>query len=146
MNDFFGAVKERQERIKSLLCVGLDPDLDKIPRAYQKQDRPILQFCLDVIDTTKDFASCFKPQFAHFAAASATDDLQRWSPSCDPKVCPLSWMPKRGDVGSTVSFMLHEAFDIYDAGAVTVNPYMGGDSLVPFWNTGSRGNSIVQNI
>ena len=46
MNDFFGAVKERQERIKSLLCVGLDPDLEKIPRAYRKQNRPILQFCL----------------------------------------------------------------------------------------------------
>ena len=139
MNDLFGAVKERQERIKSLLCVGLDPDLDKIPRAYQKQDRPILRFCLDVIDATKDFASCFKPQFAHFAAASATDDLQEVVSILRSEGLPVILDAKRGDVGSTSEFYAHEAFDIYDAGAVTVNPYMGGDSLDPFLEYQDRG-------
>ena len=65
----------RDKAINSLLCVGLDLDT-KIPERYQSEDRPILKFCFDVIDATKDVASCYKPQFAHFAAANALDDLK----------------------------------------------------------------------
>ena len=56
-NVFFEAVAARQEAINSLLCVGLDPEVAKIPARYQSEDRPILKFCLDVIDATKDIAS-----------------------------------------------------------------------------------------
>ena len=75
-NVFFEAVEARQEAINSLLCVGLDPEPAKIPQRYQSEDRPILRFCLDVINATKDVASCYKPQFAHFAAADALSDLE----------------------------------------------------------------------
>ena len=75
-NVFFEAVAARQEAINSLLCVGLDPEPAKIPERYQSEDRPILKFCLDVIEATKDVASCYKPQFAHFAAANALADLK----------------------------------------------------------------------
>ena len=68
MSNVFLKQSRRGRAINSLLCVGLDPEPAGSAR-YRSEDRPILKFCLDVIDATKDMASCYKPQFAHFAAA-----------------------------------------------------------------------------
>jgi len=138
-NVFFEAVAARQEAINSLLCVGLDPEPSKIPARYQSEDRPILKFCLEVIDATKDIVSCYKPQFAHFAAANALADLREVISVLRAEGLPVILDAKRGDVGSTSQYYASEAFDVYDAGAVTVNPYLGGDSIAPFLEHTDRG-------
>ena len=139
LNEFFEGVAARQAKINSLLCIGLDPEPSKIPERYQSGDRPILKFCLDVIDATKDVASCYKPQFAHFAAADALEDLKDVVATLKSEGLPVILDAKRGDVGSTSQYYASEAFDVYDAGAVTVNPYLGGDSLAPFLDRSDRG-------
>ncbi len=139
LNAFFESVAERQKTINSLLCVGLDPEPAKIPERYQRLDRPIFEFCKDVIDATHEFVSCYKPQFAHFAAADALGDLRDLMALLRSENLPVILDAKRGDVGSTSQYYAKEAFDIYDAGAVTVNPYLGGDSLTPFLERSDRG-------
>jgi orotidine-5'-phosphate decarboxylase len=139
LSAFFDSVAERQKAIGSLLCVGLDPELSRIPERYHKVERPIYEFCKDVIEVTRDFASCFKPQFAHFAAADALSDLKDLVALLRSENLPVILDAKRGDVGSTSEFYAREAFDVMDAGAVTVNPYLGGDSLEPFLTRSDRG-------
>jgi orotidine-5'-phosphate decarboxylase len=130
-NVFFETVAARQEAIDSLLCVGLDPEPARIPEHYHSEARPILKFCLDVVEATKDVVSCYKPQFAHFAAANALADLREVISVLRAEGLPVILDAKRGDVGSTSQYYASEAFDVYDAGAVTVNPYLGGDSIAP---------------
>ena len=138
-NAFFEKVAQRQRDLNTLLCVGLDPDVSKIPRRYHDFDRPTLAFCLDVIDATHDLVSAFKPQFAHFAAAHALAELEEIITYCRTKSVPVILDAKRGDVGSTSDFYAREAFDVYGADAVTVNPYLGGDSLEPFLERTDKG-------
>ena len=139
LSAFFDLVAERQQAIGSLLCVGLDPELSRIPERYRQLERPIFEFCKDVIEVTSDVASCFKPQFAHFAAADALGDLKDLVALLRSENLPVILDAKRGDVGSTSEFYAREAFDVFDAGAVTVNPYLGGDSLEPFLKRSDRG-------
>lgn len=157
MNAFFGAVSKRQIAINSLLCVGLDPEPHRIPARYAECERPILQFCLDVIDATHDVSACYKPQFAHFAAANALEDLKEIIAHLRSESIPVILDAKRGDVGSTSEYYAREAFDVYGANAVTVNPYLGGDSLAPFLQrvdqgvillcrTSNPGGADIQNL
>ena len=139
MNAFFSSVSERQAAINSLLCVGLDPEPQKIPEHYLRFERPIFQFFKDVIEVTKDVTCCYKPQFAHFAAADALADLRDIVNFLRSEDLPVILDAKRGDVGSTAEYYAREAFDIYNAGAVTVNPYLGGDSILPFLERPDRG-------
>lgn len=139
MNAFFESVAERQNSINSLLCVGLDPELSRIPERYHHSERPILAFCTDVIEATRDLTACFKPQFAHFAAADALDDLREVIAILNAMNLPVILDAKRGDVGSTSQFYAREAFEVYGADAVTVNPYLGGDSLDPFLECADKG-------
>ena len=99
MNAFFQSISERQTRLNSFLCVGLDPEPSKFPEQIERR-RPVKQFCLDVIDSTSDAACCFKPRFAHFAAADALDDLRCY---CSPKgAVHFSHLRcEAGNVGST---------------------------------------------
>ena len=136
---FFSRIEARQKSLETHLCVGLDPDLTRIPDKYLTTDRPILHFCQDVVDATHDLVTCFKPQFAHFAAADALGDLKRIVAYCRERELPVILDAKRGDVGSTAEFYAQEAFDHYNADAVTVNPYLGGDSLEPFLQRAEKG-------
>ncbi len=136
---FFEDLAKRQAALDTLLCVGLDPDLSKLPERYLAGADPIVTFCKDVIDATCDLVGCFKPQFAHFAAAEALPALMEVIAYCHDKNVPVILDAKRGDVGSTSSFYAREAFDVYGADAVTVNPYLGGDSLEPFLEREDKG-------
>ncbi|MEK9964097.1 MAG: orotidine-5'-phosphate decarboxylase [Betaproteobacteria bacterium] len=139
MNVFFQGISERQASVNSLLCVGLDPEPDRLPKHYHQFERPILQFCKDVIEVTKDLVCCYKPQFAHFAAADALEDLKEIIAMLGAEALPVILDAKRGDVSSTSHFYATEAFDVYGADAVTVNPYLGGDSIEPFLVREDRG-------
>ena len=143
----------------SLLCVGLDPDIARFPGVLQGRSDAVFEFCRAIIDATASYACAFKPQIAYFAALAAEDQLQA---ICDylnqnyPDI-PIVLDAKRGDIGATAEQYAREAFVRYKADAVTVNPYMGFDSIEPYlqWNekgvivlcrTSNPGGSDLQSL
>jgi orotidine-5'-phosphate decarboxylase len=129
----------------SLLCVGLDPDLARLPAHLQGRPDGIFTFCKAIIDATADLACSFKPQIAYFAALGAEDQLEA---ICNylrgeyPHI-PLILDAKRGDIGATAHQYAREAYDRYGADAVTLSPYMGFDSIEPYLAWSERGQIIL---
>lgn len=129
----------------SLLCVGLDPDMAKLPAHFQQAPDGIVQFCTEIIDATADLACAFKPQIAYFAALGAERQLEQicaYLRANYPQI-PIILDAKRGDIGATARQYAREAFDRYGADAVTVNPYMGSDSVEPYMEWSERGVIIL---
>lgn len=123
---------------RSNLCVGLDPDPSKMPGRFSSQPNGIADFCIEIIDATADLVCAFKPQIAYFAAQRAEDQLEticNYIRSSHPDVV-LILDAKRGDIGSTAANYAIEAFERFGADAVTVNPYLGTDSVEPFFEAG----------
>jgi len=118
----------------SLLCVGLDPDPGKFPAHLKGRDDAIFEFCAAIVDATADLVCAFKPQIAYFAALRAEDQLEALIAHIHDKHpgIPVILDAKRGDIGSTAEQYAVEAFGRYKADAVTVNPYMGRDSVDPY--------------
>jgi orotidine-5'-phosphate decarboxylase len=129
----------------SLACVGLDPEIERFPLGIRAEASPIFQFNRAIVDATADLVCCYKPQFAHYAAYEAEDQLERtieYIHKNYPHI-PVILDAKRGDVGNTAERYAIEAFERYAADAVTVNPYLGGDSLEPFLRHADRGVVIL---
>jgi orotidine-5'-phosphate decarboxylase len=142
---FLEQLKSAWARNDSLVCVGLDPELEKFPPALAGQPSPIFQFNRAIIDATADLVCAYKPQFAHYAAYEAEDQLERtidYIHQQHPGI-PVILDSKRGDVGHTAQRYAIEAFERYGADAVTVNPYLGADSLEPFLSYADRGVIIL---
>ncbi len=118
----------------SLLCVGLDPDPARFPAHLRGRDDRIFEFCAAIVDATADLACAFKPQIAYFAARRAEEQLEALIAHIREKhpAIPVILDAKRGDIGSTAEQYAIEAFERYRADAVTVNPYMGRDSVDPY--------------
>lgn len=130
---------------QSLLCVGLDPDVNKFPAELAGQSDAIYAFCKAIVDATADVACSFKPQIAYFAALRAEDQLEaicRYIKTTYPHL-PIILDAKRGDIGATAEQYAREAFERYDADAVTVNPYMGFDSVAPYLEWKDRGAIVL---
>ncbi len=122
----------------SLLCVGLDPDPARFPAALDAAPDAVFRFCKEIIDATADLVCAFKPQIAYFASQREEATLERVC-TYILENCPdvtLILDAKRGDIGSTAEHYAREAFGRYQAHAVTVNPYLGADSIVPFFAHG----------
>ncbi len=122
------------QKNNSLLCVGLDPDPAKFPTHLHGRDDAIFAFCADIVDATADLVCAFKPQIAYFAAHRAEDQLEALIAHIHEKHpgIPVILDAKRGDIGSTAEQYAIEAFERFQADAVTVNPYMGRDSVEPY--------------
>ena len=129
----------------SLLCVGLDPDIKRFPQHLQGQSDAIFAFCKAIIDATADIVCAFKPQIAYFSALRAEDQLEAVCLYLREKYphVPLILDAKRGDIGTTAEQYAREAFERYDADAVTLNPYMGFDSIAPFLEWKDRGAILL---
>lgn len=129
-----------------MLCVGLDPDPARMPTPLDGAPDAIERFCIAIIDATADLVCAFKPQFAYFASQRAEQALEticRYVRENHPDVT-LILDAKRGDIGSTAEHYAREAFDRYGAHAVTVSPYLGTDSIVPYFaHTGDGGGGII---
>ena len=131
---FMTALRAAWQQRDSLLCVGLDPDPAKFPAHLQGRPDAILAFCTQIVDATADLVCCFKPQIAYFAAHRAEDQLEALIAhihSAHPDT-PVILDAKRGDIGSTAEQYAIEAFERFKADAITVNPYMGRDSVDPY--------------
>jgi orotidine-5'-phosphate decarboxylase len=134
---------ERQNR--SLLCVGLDPEPAKFPGAMKGDATRIFEFCASIVDATKDLVIAFKPQIAYFAANRAEDQLERLIAHIKhvaPEV-PVILDAKRGDIGSTAEQYALEAFERYQADAVTLSPFMGFDSIEPYLRYPDKGAILL---
>lgn len=134
---------ERQKSVGSRLCIGLDPDLRRIPEVCKQSSQPIFEFNKAIIDATFDLASCYKPQIAHYASEAVEDELLATIEYAKSYHVPVLLDAKRGDVGSTAEMYAREVFERFDADATTVNPYLGKDSMDPYLDYTDRGVFIL---
>ena len=142
---FYEKLEIAWRRRHSLVSVGLDPDMDRLPAFLRSIPNPIFAFNRSIIDATADLVCAFKPQFAFYAGQGAEDQLQmttKYLREHHPEI-PIILDAKRGDIDNTAQMYAREAFDRYGVDAVTVNPYMGGDTLQPFLERKDRGTVIV---
>ena len=129
----------------SLVCVGIDPELEKLPAHLRAEKEPYLAFGIRIVDATAPYVCVFKPQAAHFAAAGAEQQLAKLIGYIQDRypLIPVILDAKRGDVGSTAKLYAKEAFERYGADAVTVNPYLGHESLAPYLQYDDRGVIVL---
>ena len=133
----------------SLVCVGLDPDPAKMPKDLAEEHPaagpPLYAFNRRIIDATAGIAAAYKPQIAFYSALGAEDQLTlsiRYIRERAPAALVIL-DAKRSDIGNTAEAYAREAFDRYGADAVTVNPYMGEDSIRPFLARPDRGAVLL---
>jgi orotidine-5'-phosphate decarboxylase len=128
--------KELIHRIReksSFLCVGLDPDLSKIPPHLLDATDPVAEFCCEIVDATRDNCVAYKPNLAFFEqfGAAGWNSLQKTIDHIGHDHFIIA-DAKRGDIGNTATMYAHAFFRQLNADAVTVAPYMGSDSVIPF--------------
>ncbi|MEO8779736.1 MAG: orotidine-5'-phosphate decarboxylase [Rhodanobacter sp.] len=138
---FMQTLQQAWKNHDSLVCVGLDPEPAKFPAHLRDDSDAVFTFCAAIVDATADLVCAFKPQIAHFAALRAEDALERLIARIHdhhPGV-PVILDAKRGDIGSTAQHYATEVFERYGADAVTLNPYLGRDSIQPFLDRADKG-------
>lgn len=127
--ELFEQIKKKQ----SFLCVGLDTDLSKIPPHLLETADPIFEFNKQIIDATKDYCVAYKPNIAFYEALGSKgwDSLQKTIEYIPKDIFTIS-DAKRGDIGNTSKLYAKAFFETMNFDSVTVAPYMGSDSVVPF--------------
>ncbi|MBP5505648.1 MAG: orotidine-5'-phosphate decarboxylase [Bacteroidales bacterium] len=131
-NQLYGQIKEKQ----SCLCVGLDPDLDRLPAALDGEKYPLFIFNREIIDATAQFAVCYKPNTAFYECYGAWgwEQLEMtvgYIKEQYPEMMVIA-DAKRGDIGNTAGHYAKAFFENMPCDAVTLAPYMGRDSVEPF--------------
>ena len=130
---------------RSLVCVGLDPDPAKIPAELRGAPDALLHFNRRIVDATADIAAAYKPQIAFYSALGAEEQLVasiHYIRERAPRAIVIL-DAKRNDIGNTAEAYAREAFERYAADAVTINPYMGDDSVRPFVQRADRGAILL---
>ncbi|MCR5865897.1 orotidine-5'-phosphate decarboxylase [Aquincola sp. J276] len=143
--NFVSALRQAARTQDSMLCVGLDPDPARFPGAWAGDVGRIFDFCAAIVDATHDLVCAFKPQIAYFHAHRAEDQLERLIAHIRrvaPAV-PVILDAKRGDIGATAEQYAREAFERYQAHAVTLSPFMGFDSIEPYLRHEGRGAILL---
>ncbi len=143
--NFISKLKKRWDSADSLLCVGLDPQIDRIPEVLRSKHSPYFEFCKEIVDATHEFVCAFKPQAAYFSAVGAEKELEElisYIKNVYPEI-PVILDAKRGDIGSTAALYAQEAYQRYGADAVTVNPYLGFESIEPYMNYSDKGIVVL---
>ena len=143
--NFIDQLLAAQQRNSSMLCVGLDPEPARFPAGLKDDASRIYDFCAQIVDATADCAIAFKPQIAYFAAHGAEDQLERLMQHMRANAphVPVILDAKRGDIGSTAEQYAREAFERYDADAVTLSPFMGFDSVAPYLKYEGKGAFLL---
>jgi orotidine-5'-phosphate decarboxylase len=135
-------LKVAQERNHSWLCIGLDPQPDKLPLVAQRWDEPVLPFNKALIDATADLVCAYKPNLGFYLqwGAAGMVALER-TIAFIPDWIPIIVDCKTGDIGSTQAAWAAGLFDEWDVDAVTVNPYVGSEAVLPM--IGNRPDKTV---
>ncbi|MDO5626459.1 MAG: orotidine-5'-phosphate decarboxylase [Pseudomonadota bacterium] len=142
---FIDQLRTAETQNQSMLCVGLDPEPSRFPAGIARDAEGIYTFCAAIVQATADVAMAFKPQIAYFAAHRAESQLERLiahMKAVAPHV-PVILDAKRGDIGSTAEQYAREAFERYGADAVTLSPFMGFDSVLPYLKYEGKGAFLL---
>ena len=135
------------EKNNSLLCVGLDPDFEKLPGRFKKKKHPQFAFNKFIVDQTYDLVCCYKPNSAFYEARGA-EGISELKVTCDhihekyPEI-PVLLDFKRGDIGNTNRAYAKFAFEYLNADAITLQPYQGIEALQPFLDYKEKGIFIL---
>jgi orotidine-5'-phosphate decarboxylase len=133
MTGFIEKLRVSQAAAQTPLCIGLDPDLDKLPAPIERSVQGLQHFCTAIIDATADIVSVYKPNLAFFLAHGAEGVNALASVIAHiPKNVPVIIDAKFGDIGNTASYYAKFAFEQLGADAVTVSPYVGTEAIQPF--------------
>jgi orotidine-5'-phosphate decarboxylase len=142
--NFFHNLKMAGEHHDSILCVGLDTDIERLPKEFLLEPHPHFAFNRMVIDATRDLVCAYKINLA-FYESFGLNGIESLKKTLDyiPMDIPVIADAKRGDIGSTSLHYAKALFDVLKFDAVTVNPYLGADSIEPFLEYKTRGIFIL---
>lgn len=148
VHGFFAKLQTAIECNNSLLCVGLDPQPDLLPARFRRRDHELSAALLDwnlaVIEATHTLVCAFKPNIAFYEALGRPGlDLLRATLDAIPAEIPVILDAKRGDIGSTAAAYAQSIFEHWRVDAVTLSPYLGRDSLEPFFRQANKGLFIL---
>ena len=130
---FTEQLKINKSCINNLLCIGLDPDPQKMSRYYDQTIDGIFSFLMDIVESSLDQCICYKPNISFFEALDISGlSMLKKLIKAIPKTHPVIIDAKRGDIGNTSKMQAQFLFDILGADATTLHPYMGEDSIAPF--------------
>src|SRR5690554_7867040 len=121
------------QKKSSFLCIGLDPAMEKIPHHLLKSADPYFEFNKQIIDHTADYAVAYKPNIAFYEALGPKgwESLQKTLDYIPKDIFTIA-DAKRGDIGNTANLYAKAFFETMDFDAITLAPYMGKDSIMPF--------------
>lgn len=124
-----------QKERNTLLCVGLDPDLEKLPMQYKPNAEGVLAFCSDIINSTKNLTVAYKINFAFFEALGKEGFgvIEKLIQLIPEKIFTIA-DAKRSDIGNSAKFYAKSVFEYFNFDSITINPLMGRDSIDPFLN------------
>lgn len=142
---FEGQLDKAISKNKSLLCVGLDVDLTRVPHKYLDSEDPIFHFNRDIIDSTSEFVCAYKPNSAFYEMYGlyGLTAMVKTINYIHEQGIPVILDAKRGDVGHSSTAYAKSLFTAFKADATTVNPYMGYDSIKPFLDYHDKGTFIL---
>jgi orotidine-5'-phosphate decarboxylase len=141
---FVDRLRAAQTRNASLLCVGLDPDPRRFPRRFGNDSRAIAAFNRAIVEATADLVCCYKPNLG-FYVAYGSDGIDALAQLRDdvPADIPILLDAKVGDMDMTTAAYARGFFGIWNVDAVTANPFMGHDSLLPLLERPGRGVFVL---
>lgn len=141
---YFEALTSRIKSVKSHLCIGIDPDRDKLSALHVNSKSSFLEYIRSFIEHTSPYAAAYKPNIAFF---------EGWGPdgwevfqhlrSLIPSSIPVIADAKRSDIGNSARWYARTFFDLYKVDAITVNPLLGNDSITPFTDYEDKGTYIL---
>ncbi len=140
---FYDRLHSSIKKQNSLLCVGLDPAMDKIPPHVKQDPLPLFAFNKAIIDATHEYVCAYKPNSAYYEAGGA-QGIEELKMTCDylksqyPEIIVIL-DAKRGDIGHTNEGYVKYAFDYLQADAITLQPYLGKEANKPFLDLKEKG-------
>ncbi len=141
---FAERVEARVRSHDTLLCVGLDPVPAKLPDLLGRDAEAVVKFCQGIIEATHPYVAAYKPNLGFFAGLGRTGLNALWAVRhAVPADIPVILDCKVGDVGETARAYAQGWFTEFGFDAITVNPYMGEDSLASFLEYGDRGVIVI---
>lgn len=135
---------EIQEKNKSIICLGLDIDPKRMPPDYAKSIKGMYEFTRQIIKATSDLVSAYKPNLAFYENKGTEGfSLLKSIMERTPDDIPVILDGKRGDIGNTAGFYAEAMYEQLNADWVTLNPYMGYDSMRPFLEYEDKGVFVL---
>ena len=141
---FYEKLRSIQEKNESLLCIGLDPDIRRIPGSLRASANPVLEFNRRIIEATADLVCAYKLNLAFYESYGEAGwrTIQATLALIPPEIVSIG-DGKRGDVGNSSDAYAQALFQTHNFSACTVSPYMGEDSVTPFLRDEERGAFLL---